>query len=154
MEPTSHQDRSGTQEPPRAAPPVPPGPTLDRDVPAASVLTLRHEWHGTDVVVVSAEGEIDMLTAPSLREELSTHQAAGARTVVVDLGGVGFLASSGLAVLATAHTELTASGAQLRLVVTNRAVFRPLALTGLTTALALYPDLSAALAGAPTLPTG
>ncbi|SHF02085.1 STAS domain-containing protein [Streptoalloteichus hindustanus] len=149
MEPTSRQDGSGTQEPPGAAPPASPGTSPDQDATAGSLLRLRSQWRGADVVVVAADGEIDMLTAPTLRDELAGHQSAGARVVVVDLGGVGFLASSGLAVLVTAHSELAARGAQLRLVVRNRAVSRPLALTGLTTALALYPDLPAALADPP-----
>jgi anti-sigma B factor antagonist len=48
--------------------------------------------------VVVASGEIDVATAPTLREALLTASRASAR-VVLDLTGVTFLDSSGLAVL-------------------------------------------------------
>jgi len=59
--------------------------------------TFRVEQRGTGAVVV-ATGEIDLCTAPRLREALLSASRAAAR-VVLDLTAVTFLDSSGLAVL-------------------------------------------------------
>jgi stage II sporulation protein AA (anti-sigma F factor antagonist) len=50
-------------------------------------------------VVVRAEGEIDVRTAPGLRRALDEAVAAGSGDLVVDMAAVTFLDSSGLGVL-------------------------------------------------------
>jgi len=67
----------------------------------------RHD--GT--TVVTASGEIDMATAPELRECLA--ETAG--KVVVDLRAVSFLDSSGIGALAEARSRLTDAGGDLTL---------------------------------------
>ncbi|HEX8205101.1 MAG TPA: STAS domain-containing protein [Solirubrobacteraceae bacterium] len=49
-------------------------------------------------------GELDLVTAPMLRDELTRHQARGRRTVL-DLSEVGFLDSTGLVLLMEAARE-------------------------------------------------
>jgi anti-anti-sigma factor len=49
--------------------------------------------------VVSLSGELDIAHAPSLDEAVRELCAAGAREIVVDLGGVDFIDSSGLRAL-------------------------------------------------------
>lgn len=51
------------------------------------------------VPVLVASGEIDVYTSPELRRELHGVVATGAPSIVVDLGGVDFIDSSGLGVL-------------------------------------------------------
>jgi anti-sigma B factor antagonist len=56
--------------------------------------------------VVRIVGEIDVATAPVVRDELASAFAAGARTLTLDLGGVAFVDSSGLGVLVGALRRL------------------------------------------------
>ena len=78
-----------------------------------------------------AAGEIDSNSAPQLREKLDDLLGSGVREVVVDLCGVTFLDSAGLCVLAAAHRSALGQGARLRVLAANRAVIRPLEITGL-----------------------
>ena len=95
---------------------------------------------GTDsIVLVTAAGEIDSSTAPSLREQLTELLERTPHEITVDMEAVTFLDSAGLCVLAAAHRRATAQGTQLRVVASGRAVVRPLEITGLWDLLALPP---------------
>jgi anti-anti-sigma factor len=98
-------------------------------------------------VVVSVTGEIDMLTETQLLDGLREALAQpGAAAVVIDLSGVTFFSSSGIAALATAHTTATDQGLLLHVVVPpESATYRPLQLTGMTELLTIYPTREAAL---------
>lgn len=80
---------------------------------------------------VSVSGEIDSSTAPQLRERLDEVLDSGVAEVVVDLGGVTFLDSAGLCVLAAAHRRAAGGDVRLRVLASHRAVIRPLEITGL-----------------------
>jgi anti-sigma B factor antagonist len=84
---------------------------------------------GTTIVQVF--GEIDMLTAPGLRECVDEEVDHGCAALVLDLRHVAFLGSSGLAALVGALHRCEAAGAKLRLVVDTRVVSRPLEASGL-----------------------
>jgi len=84
--------------------------------------------------VVRVRGELDLATAPQLDEALGGIDPGG--HVVVDLSEVGFLDSSGLAVLLQARQRLGADGAELRLVVSRPSILRVLEVTGL---MAVFP---------------
>ena len=86
---------------------------------------------------VSASGEIDSSTAPQLRERLDEVLDSGISELVVDLGGVTFLDSAGLCVLAAAHRRATDQGVRLRVRASSRAVVRPMQITGLWDLLAV-----------------
>lgn len=98
-----------------------------------------------DKVVVRVNGEVDMLTTPVLVECLKEQLQAGPSTLVVDLRGVGFLGSSGLAALVGARDTAMSRSVVLRLVSADHAVLRPLTATGLTDLFDIYPDLESAL---------
>jgi anti-sigma B factor antagonist len=66
--------------------------------------------------------------------------------VVVDLSGVTFLASSGLAVLIRAAHRATEQNRRVRLVAPTRAVTRPLELTGADQLFVLHAAVDDALA--------
>ncbi|MGH3779553.1 MAG: STAS domain-containing protein [Pseudonocardiaceae bacterium] len=70
---------------------------MSSDFPA-DILGLQVADHGPDARVVTVNGELDALTAPTLAACL-TAQLAVAQVVVVDLDGVQFLASAVLRVL-------------------------------------------------------
>jgi anti-sigma B factor antagonist len=82
------------------------------------------------VRLLTVQGEVDTLTAPRLAEGLSGLLDDERSTPVVDLAGVSFLASSGLAVLIRAAHRASEQGRALHIVATSRAVTRPLEVTG------------------------
>lgn len=99
------------------------------------------------VTVIAAVGAIDLRTAPSLRDAVTTtvDQVASGR-YVLDLTNVTFLGSTGLAALLAAHSYVAERGDVLRIVVdANRPVIRPIEITGLDTALNLYHTVDEAL---------
>lgn len=81
---------------------------------------------------IVATGEIDSSSAPQFRQTLEglLHEP-GMTEIVVDLGGVTFLDSAGLCVLAATHRQIKGRGVQLRVLASSRAVIRPLQITGL-----------------------
>jgi anti-sigma B factor antagonist len=89
--------------------------------------------HGpADAPVVRVVGEIDVATAPELRDALHRLLDHGAHAIVIDLSGVNFLDSSGLGVLLGVHKRLLEQGdAPLRLTQAPAAVVRVLEITGL-----------------------
>jgi anti-sigma B factor antagonist len=98
-------------------------------------------------VVIRAHGEVDLRTAPILVEQLRTAEAlvTPPAPVVVDLTGVTFLASAGLSALAEYGRRYAELGSQLRVVATDRAVVRPITMTGLRECLLVFPTEREAL---------
>ncbi|MEV4055268.1 STAS domain-containing protein [Amycolatopsis sp. NPDC049688] len=97
------------------------------------------------VAVLRVEGALDLALAPKLRQLAERAARLGAPLLVIDLTGVTFLASAGMAELVRAHRGTTAE-AGLRVVASGRITLRPLELTRLVDELAIYPSLSDALA--------
>ncbi len=52
-----------------------------------------------NIGVITVEGEVDMFSSPSLREKLLPLFEKGVKGVIVDLSGVSFMDSSGIATL-------------------------------------------------------
>jgi anti-sigma B factor antagonist len=100
-----------------------------------------------DTVVLTVRGEIDTLTAPAFTAAAEELLTASGEILVMDLTEVRFLASSGLAVLITAAHRAEDRGIRLRLVVTNRAVRRPLEITGTAALFDLHSDPESAYGG-------
>ena len=97
--------------------------------------------------VLRIGGELDLQTVPDLQAGLTDVVATTTGAVVADLTAVQFLSSSGLRLLLGLRSELAEQGRPLRLVVgENRAVARPLLITGLDRLMELHPDLDTALA--------
>jgi anti-sigma B factor antagonist len=112
-------------------------------------LQVRHEIVD-GAVVVHARGEVDMSTRKLLDLQLQAaeSQVVPPAPVVLDLTGVTFLASMGLSLLIE-HRELCAEfGSRLFVVATDRAVLRPIQLTGLDEELMIVATVQAALTAA------
>ena len=82
-------------------------------------------------VVVSLRGELDVTEAASVAAALGQVTAC-ARLVIVDLEGLEFIDSSGLAALVRAWKHARLAGGDLLLVAPKRQALRVLAITGLT----------------------
>ena len=98
-------------------------------------------------VVLEVHGEVDTLTASAFEGAVDELVAGTESTLVIDLTGVRFLASSGLAVLIRAAHRAEERGVRLRLVTSNRAVRRPLEITGTDQLFEMHTDVAAATDG-------
>jgi anti-sigma B factor antagonist len=94
--------------------------------------------------VLEIGGEIDVYTAPLLRERLIELAAAGSNQVVVDLSRVEFLDSTALGVLAGAHRRLRASAGSLTLVCPHERILKIFRITGLDSVFDIYDSVDAA----------
>ena len=96
--------------------------------------------------VVRATGELDLHTAPALREELDAVVNAGAQEVVVDLGGVGFMDSTGLSVIVATVAALRENGGELRVVSGADRITKVFTLTGVDQQIGMFETVDEALA--------
>ncbi|MFZ2501101.1 MAG: STAS domain-containing protein [Nocardioides sp.] len=98
-------------------------------------------------VVVDVAGEIDVYTAPKLREKLSELVAEGVHDIVLDLEAVEFLDSTGLGVLVGGLKKVRAQGGTLHLVCTEDRLLKIFQITGLSKVFAIFDSVEAALQG-------
>ncbi|ADH70647.1 MULTISPECIES: STAS domain-containing protein [Nocardiopsis] len=96
-----------------------------------------------DVAVVTVGGEIDLYTAPQLRDELIGALEDGARRLVVDMSRVEFCDSTGISVLLSAMKRSRDKDGDLELVAPRPAVTKVLEVTGLDAVFVIHPDLDA-----------
>lgn len=85
-----------------------------------------------DRAVLTVSGEVDVYTAPTLREHILTAIGEGASTVVVDLSKVAFMDSTGLGVMVGALKRLRQSEGRLVVVCDSEPVLKIFSVTGLT----------------------
>ncbi len=107
------------------------------DVPAELVTDLRLCASG---VTVTVRGEVDVHTAPALRDRLAEVVSQGEDRVVVFLDDVAFMDSVGLGVLVAAHKAQRARGGRLEIVCGEPRVLRVLHLTGLHRVLTIHEE--------------
>lgn len=94
--------------------------------------------------VLEVRGEVDVYTAPKLRERLVEVIDQGAERVVVDLRGVDFLDSTGLGVLIGALKRLRLAGGDLALVCHSAKLLKIFRITALDRVFALHDTVEAA----------
>jgi anti-sigma B factor antagonist len=82
-------------------------------------------------VTIRVSGELDLATSPILADRLATEISTGTGDVTVALGGVGFLDSTALRVLVTAHRDLAAADRRLLLTEPRASTLRVLEIAGL-----------------------
>ncbi|HEX5741617.1 MAG TPA: STAS domain-containing protein [Pilimelia sp.] len=97
-----------------------------------------------DHTVLEVGGEVDVYTAPRLREELLALIDAGTRKIVVDLGRVDFLDSTGLGVLVGAMKKLRGVEGTFGLVCTKEPLLKIFRITALDQVFPLYDSVDAA----------
>ncbi|WP_410676764.1 STAS domain-containing protein [Amycolatopsis sp. cmx-4-68] len=117
------------------------GNSLGEAAGSAGSVALEHR---NGAAVLRVDGALDLALAPKLRRLAERAARLGSALLVIDLTGVTFLASAGMAELVRAHRGRTGP-TPVRVVATGRITLRPLQLTRLTDELAVYPSLSEAL---------
>jgi len=115
------------------------GRPMDLDVETtqqgpASVLTLR--------------GEIDVYTAPRLRQTIVDLVDGGASKIVVDMEKVDFLDSTGLGVLVEGLKRAKSRDGTLSIVVTQDKILKIFDITGLNKAFPIHRSVDDAVAAA------
>lgn len=98
------------------------------------------------VTVVEVTGEVDVFSSPRLREMLLEVIDGGATDLVVDLGDVTFLDSTGLGVLVGIYHRLRARNGTMTFVGANDRVRRVFHVTQLTKIFELHDSLDDAVA--------
>jgi len=94
------------------------------------------------------QGEIDMYTAPRLRELVIDPVSRGSYQLVVNLDKVGFLDSTGLGVLVGGLKRVRVHDGWLDLVCTQQRILKILRITGLTEVFGIYETADQAIAAA------
>ena len=97
------------------------------------------------VAVLAVQGEVDVYTAPRLREKLVELVTQGKHRIVVDLEAVEFLDSTGLGVLVGGLKRVRSHDGDLSLVCTQHRILKVFEITGLTKVFAIYDTVDAAL---------
>ena len=92
--------------------------------------------------MVRADGELDVSTAPQLRQTITTAIDEGAGTVIVDLTAVTFMDSTTLGVLIGAHNRVRESGGAIGVVCPDDRVRRVFRITGLDKVFTLHDTVS------------
>ena len=103
----------------------------------------EHNGH----TVLAVQGEVDVYTAPRLRERLVELVTEGKRKIVVDLEGVDFLDSTGLGVLVGGLKRLRSNDGEMSLVSTQSRILKVFEITGLTKVFSIHDSVEAATAG-------
>jgi anti-sigma B factor antagonist len=101
------------------------------------------------IEVIDVQGEIDMYTAPRLRELLIDLVSRGSYQLVVNLDKVGFLDSTGLGVLVGGLRRVRAHDGSLDLACTQQRILKIFRITGLTEVFGIYETVDQAIAARP-----
>jgi len=109
--------------------------------PALAVQTTERNG----AIVVGLVGELDMTTVDLASQALDDATARGT-FVILDMTGLRFFSSAGLNLLLQLRREMDAKKLDVRLAGDQRAVARPLELTGLTELFPIHKSVTEALA--------
>jgi anti-sigma B factor antagonist len=107
-----------------------------------------HVRNHTQAAIIEVRGEVDLYTSPRVREAILGATAARTATVVVDLAGVAYMDSSGVATLVEGLQASRGYGGVFRLAGLGEAVRQVFKFAKLDKVFEIYPDTQGAL-GAP-----
>lgn len=102
-----------------------------------------------DCAVLQVTGELDVATAPFLRERIRDLAAKGAVHIIADLSRLDFLDSTGLGVLVGGLKRLREHDGSLTPVISAARILRVFQITGLTKVFRPQPSVLAAIAADP-----
>lgn len=109
-------------------------------------LTLNVHSDTPGFTVVTVSGEIDVYTAPKLREKLISLVETGSCQLIMDMEGVEFLDSTGLGVLVGGLKRIRAQDGWIDLVCTQHRILRIFKITGLNKVFSIHNSVPEAVA--------
>ncbi len=92
---------------------------------------IKTEKLSEEAYVIALSGEVDLYTAPELKQQLLEVIGNGAKDVIVDLSDTTFIDSTTLGVLVGGVKRLRPNGGQLTLVCSDRNITKIFEITGL-----------------------
>ncbi|MFT3873272.1 MAG: anti-sigma factor antagonist [Nocardioides sp.] len=101
-----------------------------------------------DKTIVSVGGEIDVYTAPKLRDTITELVGDGRYQIIIDMEAVEFLDSTGLGVLVGGLKKVRAHDGSLELVCTQDRLLKIFRITGLAKVFPIHGSADSALASA------
>jgi anti-sigma B factor antagonist len=105
------------------------------------------------ILVIAVEGEIDVDTADEVLDAVRLAFASAGPALIADLTQVSFFGSTGISTLISIHEHAEELGKKLHVVAPQRAVRRPLQVTGVADVLALHDSVEEALSALKPVPS-
>jgi anti-sigma B factor antagonist len=99
-----------------------------------------------DVPIVAVSGEVDVYSAPALKDNITELLQSGVTTLIVDLSGVAFLDSTGLGALVEARAATSDAGGSLPIVCSQERILKLFTITGLDGVFTIHPTIGDAVA--------
>ncbi|HEX6500188.1 MAG TPA: STAS domain-containing protein [Micromonosporaceae bacterium] len=106
-------------------------------------LTVDVDESPSRLIVVHVAGEMDVATAPILRETVTPLASTG-RPVLLDLADLRFCDSTGLGALVSVYRAGLKAGGTVHLCGVGSQLAKTLSVTGLDRVFSIYPDVDAA----------
>ncbi|HVE76803.1 MAG TPA: STAS domain-containing protein [Actinomycetota bacterium] len=100
-----------------------------------------------DASLLKVSGEVDVFTAPKIREKLIDLVDQGEHNIIVSLEGVDFLDSTGLGVLVAGLKRVKMHEGTLSVVCTKEKILKIFRITGLTKVFPIYDTVEEAAKG-------
>jgi anti-sigma B factor antagonist len=99
-----------------------------------------------NVPIVAVSGEVDIYSAPALKDKITELIRAGQDTLIVDLGNISFLDSTGLGALVEARAATSEAGGSLPVVCSQERILKLFTITGLDRVFTIHPSVGDAVA--------
>jgi anti-sigma B factor antagonist len=96
--------------------------------------------------IVAVGGEIDVYTAPKLRDQITELVSNGAYNIVIDLEAVEFLDSTGLGVLVGGLKKVRAHDGSLELICSQERLLKIFRITGLAKVFVIHDSFDPSVA--------
>jgi anti-sigma B factor antagonist len=97
--------------------------------------------------IVAVGGEIDVYTAPKLRDQITELVSNGSYNIVIDLEAVEFLDSTGLGVLVGGLKKVRAHDGALELICSQERLLKIFRITGLAKVFVIHDSVDPSVAG-------
>ena len=96
--------------------------------------------------IVAVGGEIDVYTAPKLRDQITELVSSGSYNIVIDLEAVEFLDSTGLGVLVGGLKKVRAHDGSLELICSQERLLKIFRITGLAKVFVIHDSVDPSVA--------